>query len=238
MTPKRIIFLASGIFAAVGILVSVVIIAINGGFSGGPNGPSILNPPTSKDLWTIGGNIDDGMNLTYSLTTKLGGKSNLVDSMVSMAFDDMKDKWNINFKIKNESSSNSSGADKEVSANFSKKQLLRTDPISQDNESLIRPIEESMLVVRDLAKEPRYLVVGAVWDKIFTGSSTKDVKIEGKDSITTPAGTFDVYTLQYNVGNSISKIYLNKELPFPVKAQVYDENDKILYEYELQNISR
>jgi hypothetical protein len=236
MTPKRIVFLASGIFAAIGILVSVVIIAINGGFSGGGNGPSIFNPPTSKDLWTIGSNIEDGMNLTYSLTTTLGGKSNLKDSMVSMAFDDMQDKWNINFKIKNGSSSNS--AVKEVSANYSKKQLLRTDPISQENELLIQPIEGSILVVRDLAKEPRYLVVGAVWDKIFTGSSTKDVRIEGKDSITTPADTFDVYTLQYEVGNSISKIYLNKDMPFPVKAQVYDENDKILYEYELQSISR
>ena len=237
MTPKRIIFLASGIFAAVGILVSVVIIAINGGFSGGGNGPSIFNPPTSQDLWTIGSNIDDGMNLTYSMTTALGGKSNLKDSMVSMAFDDMQDKWNINFKIKNGSSS-SSAAVKEVSANFSKKQLLRTDPISLENESLIQPIEGSILVVRDLAKEPRYLVVGAIWDKIFTGSSTKDVRIEDRETISTPADTFDVYSLQYKVGNSISKIYLNKELPFPVKAQVYDENDKILYEYELQSISR
>lgn len=234
MTPKRIIFLASGIFAAIGILVSVVIIAIGGGFSGGGNGPSIFNPPTSKDLWTIGGNIEDGMNLTYSLTTALGGKSNLRDSMLSMAFHDIQDKWNINFKIKNGSSS----AVKEVSANFSKKQLLRTDPISQENGLLIQPMEGSILVVRDLAKEPRYLIVGAIWDKIFTGSSTKDVKIEDKDSITTPADTFDVYTLQYNVGNSTSKIYLNKDLPFPIKAQVYDENDKILYEYELQSISR
>lgn len=236
MTPKRIIFLASGIFAAIGILVSVVIIAINGGFSGGENGPSIFNPPTSKDLWTTGSNIEDGMNLTYSLTTAIGGKSNLKDSMLSMAFHDMQDKWNINFKIKNGSSSSS--AVKDVSANFSKKQLLRTDPISQENESLIQPIEGSILVVRDLAKEPRYLVVGAVWDKILTGSSTKDVKIESKDSITTPADTFDVYTLQYNVGNSTSKIYLNKDLPFPIKAQVYDDNDKILYVYELQSISR
>ena len=235
MTPKRIIFLASGIFAAVGILVSVVIIAINGGFSGGGNGPSIFNPPTSQDLWTIGSNVDDGMNLTYSLTTALGGKTNLKDSVVSMAFHDMQDKWNINFNIKNGSSS--SATVNEVSANFSKKQLLRTDPISQVNDSLIQPIEGSILVVRDLAKEPRYLVVGAVWDKIFTGSSTKDVKIEGIETLTTPAGTFDAYSLQYKVGNLISKIYLNKDVPFPIKAQVYNENDKILYEYELQNIS-
>lgn len=231
MTPKRMIFLAAGIFAAIGILVSVAIIAINGGFSG--EGPSIFNPPTSKDLWTIGGNIDDGMNLTYSLTSK-GAKSSLKDSTVSMVFHEIGEKWNINFKIEN----GSGATTKEFSANFSKKQLLRTDSIPQEDEKFVQPIERSILVVRDLAKEPRYLVVGAVWDKIFTGSSTKDVKIESTGSVSTPAGLFDIYSLEYKVGNSISKIYLNKDLPLPVMAQVYDENDKILYNYELQSISR
>ncbi len=232
MTPKRIIFLASGIMAAIGILVSVAIIAINGGFSGG--GPSIFNPPTSADLWTLGSNIDNGMNLTYSLTS-IGGKSNLKDSTISMAFRDIEDKWNVNFKIENGSSAT---APKEINANFSKKQLLRTDSISQEDDVFIQPIERSILAVRDLAKEPRYLVVGAVWDKIFIGSSTKDVKIERTESSSTPAGSFDVYSLEYKVGNSVSTIYLNKDLPLPIKALVYDENDKILYEYELQSISR
>jgi hypothetical protein len=234
MTPKRMIFLAAGIFAAIGILVSVTIIAINGGFSGG--GPSIFNPPTSSDLWILGSNIDNGMNLTYSLTSA-GAKPSLKDSTVSMAFNEIEDKWNVNFKIENGSSA-VNGSAKEISANFSKKQLLRTDPISQENDIFVQPIESSIMVVRDLAKEPRYLVVGAVWDKIFTGSSTKDVKIEGTESVSTPAGSFDVYSLEYKVGNSISKIYLNKDLPFPVMAQAYDDNDKVLYSYELQNISR
>jgi hypothetical protein len=233
MTPKRIVFLASGIFGAIGILVSIVIIAINGGFSG--NGPSIFNPPTSKDLWSIGSNIVDGMNLTYSLTTTTGGKSNLKDSIVSMNFHDIDDKWNIDFKIQNGSNSSTI---KDISANYSKKQLLRTDPITQQNEKFIQPIEGSILVIRDIAREPKYLVVGAVWEKIFTGSSTEDAKIEGKDTISTPAGTYNVYTLQYNVGNSTSKIYLNMDSPLPIKAEVYDENDKILYEYELQSVSR
>ncbi len=233
MTPKRIVFLAAGIFGAIGILVSVVIIAINGGFSG--NGPSIFNPPTSKDLWTIGSNIADGMNLTYSLTTTTGGKSNLKDSIVSMNFHDIDDKWNIDFKIQNDSNSSSI---KDISANYSKKQLLRTDPITLQNEKFIQPIEGSILVIRDIAREPKYLVVGAVWDKIFTGSSTEIARIEGKDTISTPAGTYNVYTLEYNVGNSTSKIYLNKDLPLPIKAEVYDENDKILYKYELQSVSR
>jgi hypothetical protein len=233
MTPKRIVFLASGIFGAIGILVSIVIIAINGGFSG--NGPSIFNPPTSKDLWSIGSNIVDGMNLTYSLTTTTGGKSNLKDSIVSMNFHDIDDKWNIDFKIQNGSRNSTI---KDISANYSKKQLLRTDPITQQNEKFIQPIEASILVIRDIAREPKYLVIGAVWEKIFTGSTTEDAKIEGKDTISTPAGTYNVYTLQYNVGNSTSKIYLNMDSPLPIKAEVYDENDKILYEYELQSVSR
>jgi hypothetical protein len=233
MTPKRIVFLASGIFGAIGILVSIVIIAINGGFSEG--GPSIFNPPTSKDLWSIGSNIADGMNLTYSLTTTTGGKSNLKDSIVSMKFHDIDDKWNIDFKIQNGSNSSTI---KDISANYSKKQLLRTDPITQQNEKFIQPIEGSILVIRDIAREPKYLVIGAVWEKIFTGSTTEDAKIEGKDTISTPAGTYNVYTLQYNVGNSTSKIYLNMDSPLPIKAEVYDENDKILYEYELQSVSR
>lgn len=231
MTPKRMIFLASGIFAAIGILVSVAIIAINGGFSG--EGPSIFNPPTSKDLWTLGSNIDNGMNMTYSLTST-GAKSSLIDSTVSMAFHDIQDKWNVNFKIENRTGA----APKEINANFSKKQLLRTDSIPPADDMFVQPIESSIMVVRDLAKEPRYLVVGAIWDKIFTGSSTKDVKIESTESVSTPAGPFDVYLLEYKVRNSISKMYLNKDLPFPVMAQVYDDNDKILYKYELQNISR
>ena len=234
MTPKRIIFLAAGIFAAIGILVSVAIIAINGGFSG--KGPSIFDPPTSSDLWTLGSNINNGMNLTYSLTST-GAKSSLKDSTVSMAINEIEDKWNVNFKIENGSGAVNASA-KEFSANFSKKQLLRTDPIAQENDIFVQPIERSIMIVRDLAKEPRYLVVGAVWDKIFTGSSTKDVKIEGTESVSTPAGSFDVYSLEYNVGNSVTKIYLNKDLPFPVIAQAYDENDKVLYSYELQSISR
>jgi hypothetical protein len=230
MTPKRIVFLASGIFGAIGILVSIVIIAINGGFSGG--GPSIFNPPTSKDLWSIGSNIVDEMNLTYSLTS-MGALSNLTDSTVSTKFHDIDDKWNIDFKIKNGSSTI-----KDISANYSKEQLLRTDPITQQNEKFIQPIEGSILAIRDIAREPKYLVVGAVWEKIFTSSSTIDAKIEGTDTISTPAGNYNVYALGYNVGNSTSKIYLNKDLPLPIKAEVYDENDKILYAYELQRVSR
>ena len=233
MSPKRIIFVATGIFAGVGILVSVVIIAINGGFSG--EGPSIFNPPTSKDLWTLGSNIADGMNLTYLLTSNTGDdKANLTDSIVSMRFHNMGEKWNIDFKIQNGSNNNVS----EIHANISKNQLLMTDPITEKDNKFLQPVEASVLAIRDIAREPKYLVVGAVWDKIFTGSNTIDAKIQSKDTISTPAGKYDVFSLQYKVGNSSSIIYINKDLPLPIKAQVYGENGNLLYDYELQSISR
>ena len=234
MSPKRIIFVATGIFAGIGILVSIVIIAINGGFSG--EGPSILNPPTSKDLWTLGSNIADGMNLTYSLTSNTGDdKANLTDSIVSMRFHNMGEKWNIDFKIQNGSNNNNVS---EIHANISKNQLLMTDPITEKDNKFLQPVEASVLAIRDIAREPKYLVVGAVWDKIFTGSNTIDAKIQSKDTISTPAGMYDVYSLQYKVGNSSSIIYINKDLPLPIKAQVYGENGNLLYDYELQSISR
>jgi len=234
MSPKRIIFVATGIFAGIGILVSVVIIAINGGFSG--EGPSILNPPTSKDLWTLGSNIADGMNLTYSLTSNTGDdKANLTDSIVSMRFHNMGEKWNIDFKIQNGSNNNNVS---EIHANISKNQLLMTDPITEKDNKFLQPVEASVLAIRDIAREPKYLVVGAVWDKIFTGSNTIDAKIQSKDTISTPAGMYDVFSLQYKVGNSSSIIYINKDLPLPIKAQVYGENGNLLYDYELQSISR
>jgi hypothetical protein len=234
MSPKRIIFVATGIFAGVGILVSVVIIAINGGFSGA--GPSIFNPPTSKDLWTLGSNIADGMNLTYSLTSSIGNdKANFIDSIVSMRFHNMGDKWNIDFKIQNGSNNNNVT---EIHANFSKNQLLMTNPITEQDNKFLQPVEASVLAIRDIAREPKYLVVGAVWDKIFTGSNTIDAKIQSKDSISTPAGRYDVFSLQYKIGNSLSTIYIDKDLPLPIKAQVYGENGTLLYDYELQSISR
>ena len=233
MSPIRIIFVAAGIFAGIGILVSVVIIAINGGFSG--EGPSIFNPPTSKDLWTLGSNIVDGMNLTYSLTSNTGDdKANLTDSIVSMRFHNMGEKWNIDFKIQNGSNNNAS----EIHANISKNQLLMTDPITEKDNKFLQPVEASILAIRDIAREPKYLVVGAVWDKIFTGSNTIDAKIQSKDTISTPAGMYDVFSLQYKVGNSLSTIYIDKDLPLPIKAQVYGENGNLLYDYELQSISR
>jgi hypothetical protein len=233
MSPKRTIFIATGIFAGIGILVSVVIIAINGGFSGA-GGPSIFNPPTSKDLWTLGSNIADGMNLTYSVTSSTGeAKANLIDSIVSMRFHNMGEKWNIDFRIQNGSNNNNAS---EIHTNYSKNQLLRTDPITEQDNKFLKPVEASVLAIRDIAREPKYLVVGAVWDTITVGPSSTPLRISNVQRVDIGASSYDSFVLSYEIANVQSTIYISKELPFPLKAEVYDENGTVKYSYELESI--
>ena len=72
LSPKRKVLLLSAIMAAFGIGVSIVLIAVHGGFSG--PGPSLFNPPTASNLWIVGRNIHSGTILNYSLT-KIGNHS-------------------------------------------------------------------------------------------------------------------------------------------------------------------
>ncbi len=89
----------SGIFSALGIGVSVTIIAIGGGFSG--PGPSITNPPTAADLWRVGEKIKEGEIINYSLTA-IGPHSSLNEAKVSIDFaKDIGNDWKVNFIINN-----------------------------------------------------------------------------------------------------------------------------------------
>ncbi|MGA8565023.1 MAG: hypothetical protein WB587_09740, partial [Nitrososphaeraceae archaeon] len=64
------------------------------------------------------------------------------------------------------------------------------------------------------------------------------VRITGVEKIDTPAGSFNTYILGYEIGKKQSKMYLVKELPLPIKAEVYNLNGTLQYEYELESIKR
>ena len=85
------------IFAALGVGVSVGIIAAGGGFSGGRPFP---NPPTARDIWVVGANIKDGMTLDYSLTA-VAGASSLNSTHVSMTFGRSGSDWDVQFTVVN-----------------------------------------------------------------------------------------------------------------------------------------
>ena len=259
MSRKRIVLLMSGIMATFGITVSVIIIAVNGGFSG--PGPSLFNPPTTSNLWTVGGNIYPGTILNYSLTriayhdspwSSLGEKSSLINSTVSMQFAQDQsngavnnDDWKVIIHIINGTNPptqatsarnvSSTSNSKQGTVFLSKQQLTNaaSPPISQDFIPYYEPIESSILEIRDIALQPEYLVVGAEWNSINVNIATIPVKVVTQEKIQTNAGTFNTFVLTYTIGSKPSRIWIDQHVPLPIKAQVYNTQNQLQYEYTL-----
>ena len=248
------VLLLSGIMAAFGISVSIIIIAVNGGFSG--PGPSLFNPPTVSNLWAVGGNIRTGTTLNYSLTrigshdspwSSLGSNSSLINSFVSLDFaqdETNNNDWKVTIHIINETKQSpsinmqtisSSSNIKEGTIFLSKQQLTNaaSHPISQDFLQYYEPIESSILEIRDIALQPEYLVVGADWNSISTNVATIPVKVTAQEKIRTTAGTFNTFILSYTIGSKTSRIWIDQDTPLPIKAQVYNTQDQLQYEYNL-----
>jgi hypothetical protein len=253
------VFLLSGIMAAFGISVNIIIIAVNGGFSG--PGPSLFNPPTASNLWAVGGTIHPGIMLNYSLTrigshdspwSSLGGNSSLINSFVSMQFarDETNDvvnnnDWRVPIHVINGTKlSNSNTTTQQVSSPSKSKEgtvFLSTQQltnaashsISQDFMPYYEPIQSSILEIRDIALEPKYLVIGAEWNSISVNIATIPVKIIAQEKIQTDAGTFNTFVLAYTIGSKTSRIWIDQHVPLPVKAQVYNTQNQLQYEYTL-----
>jgi hypothetical protein len=220
----------TAIFAAMGIGVSASIIAAGGGFSGPV--PSILNPPTEKDIWTVGAHIHNGTTLQYTLTGK-GPSSSLDSARVSIIFEDAGNEWNVTFVIIN-------GSEQTIERTIPmSKELTREGQLEDSFKPYFETIQSSIFAVRDMdySGRPKYLVLGAPWDTIFVGASSITVVVSGNETVQTPAGTFDAFVLSYKLKHNISKVWVVRDMPLPVKAEVFDADDNLQYMYELAKAS-
>ena len=229
MTPKKAILVTSGILGFLGILVSIVIIAIGGGFSG--PGASIFNPPSDKDLWRVGNNLVNGTQLIYSLTTT--EPNHLINNEnISMIFINEGDKWKVLISYDN--------LKKSITNNISLSKLSFT-PVGIVNygpTSILGQVSSSIFAIRDIAREPKYLVVGAIWDTMDVGTISIPLRITKFENVKTAAGSYDSFVLSYQIGNKESRIFLVRGLPLPIKSEVYSANGTLIYKYELVSFKR
>jgi hypothetical protein len=219
----------TAIFAALGIGVSVAIIAFGGGFSGGP---TPLDPPGPEDIWVVGSSIRDGTVLKYSLSS-IGPSSSLHSATVSMNFRESGDNWNVTFAIVN-------GTDQEFTNGITmSKMLTREGEIDDSFMPYLEPIQSSVFAVRDMdyGNRDKYLVVGAPWNTIFYKASQVTVRVTAEEKIQTPAGSFDSFVLSYKLGEKESRIWMVSHLPLPARAEVYDTDDNLQYKFELIEVS-
>jgi hypothetical protein len=226
MSPVRRVILLSIILGTLGIIVSIVIVAAGGGFSG--PAPSLLSPPSSKDLWIVGEGLQNNTQINYTLTATTPSGLSLIDSIVSVHFVQGNDSWNANFNIIN------SSRDYDGSVLLSREYLTNRQKPEGSLADVYRIIESSLFDIRNFATEPKYLVPGAVWDDVISGALTAPIRITGKDSLNVNGTKVDTYVLQYDLPSKISKIWIAHGFPLPIKADVGDPGSNTRYSFEMQ----
>ena len=221
----------TAIFATLGIGVSIAIIAAGGGFES--SSPNILDPPTEADIWKVGDHIQDGMTLEYALTSR-GELNSLESALVSMNFRQAGENWNVRFTI-----TNGTGQPSIDHTLVMSNELTREGQLDESFRPYFEHIQSSIFAVRDMeyGESPKYLVLGAPWNTIFVGSSSVTARVTNEERVSTPAGVFDSFVLSYKLAEQTSKIWVVRDMPLPVKAEVYDAEDKLLYQYELVSVS-
>lgn len=227
MSPVRRVILLSIILGTLGIVVSIVIVAAGGGFSG--PAPSLLSPPSSKDLWVVGEGLQNNTQINYTLTATTPSGLSLIDSIVSVHFvQEGNDSWNASFNIMNNSREYTG------SIPLSKEYLTNKQMPDGSLADVYRIIESSLLDIRNFAIEPKYLVPGAVWDDVVSGALTAPIRITGKDSLAVNGTRVDSFVLQYDLPSKISKIWIAHGFPLPIKADVGDPSSNTRYTFQMQ----
>ena len=86
---------------------------------------------------------------------------------------------------------------------------------------------------RDIALQQEYLVVGAEWNSITLNVATVHVKVIAQEKIQTIEGSFDTFVLGYTIGSKTSRIWIDHDIPLPIKAEVYNAQNQLQYRYAL-----
>lgn len=231
MSPVRRVILLTAILGTLGIVVSLVIVAAGGGFSG--PAPSLLSPPSSKDLWVVGEGLLNNTQINYTLTSTSPSGLSLINSTISVQFiQEGNDSWKADFNIMNDS------RDYTGSILLSKEYLTNRQIPEGRLADVYRIVESSLFDIRNFAIEPKYLVPGAVWDNVVSGALTAPIRITGRDSLIVNGTTVDSYVLQYDLPSKVSKIWIAHGFPLPIKADVGDSGSNTRYTFEMQGYNK
>jgi hypothetical protein len=98
-------------------------------------------------------------------------------------------------------------------------------------------LDSTVFSVRDLAIEDKYLVKGAVWGDMYIHDIQEEIKVTAHTKVSLKFGSLDSYIISYQEGEKENKLWIVDNLPFPVKAEVYDLSGNLQYSYELTSLS-
>lgn len=187
-----------------------------------PAGSDILERPTEQ--WTVGSALKENTVLKYSLSHI---DNNYQELLVTFEFLEKEDRnWRTSLTIDSPDGTF-------MQELLMSRSIIPVSEIEPEMKPYMKMIQTSILWIVDYAIEPKYLANGAVWGSITHGVQTQDLKISTKESVRTQAGVYDSYVLSYKIKDKESKIWIVKDKPLPVKAEVYDEDGILQFMFDL-----
>lgn len=95
--------------------------------------------------------------------------------------------------------------------------------------------ESSLQWLASFVPKPGQSLSAAYWGKIASIGGSP-ISPTGQEKVSVPAGSFDTTLVSWHKGVD-NKIWINKDMPYPVKAQTYADvtsgNPPVLYQFEL-----
>jgi len=210
-----------GIAGGVGAVVIIGIIAY--GEMTRPAGSDILERPTEQ--WKVGNSLEENTVLTYRL---FHIDNNYEELKITIEFIEKQDgNWRSSITIEDPLN----GTNRQDL--LMSQSMIPVSAIEPNVKPYMKMVQSSVLWIVDYAIEPKYLTIGAVWGIITHGVQREDLKITARDKAVTDAGTFDSYILSYKMKDKESAIWIVKDKPLPVKAEVYDVDGNLQFKFEL-----
>ncbi len=97
----------------------------------------------------------------------------------------------------------------------------------------IKALDKTVLSIRDVVIEPKYLVVGADWGTIYIGKFAPKLTVTDYTDNRFEFGTLKTYTLSYEINNVKSSFLIADNMPFPLKGEVYTLDGNLEYFFEV-----
>lgn len=170
---------------------------------------------SNEGVWEIGNGLSDGSILTYKI--EIQNKSMIAD----LRFNRIDNNWLSSIQVNNVTH------DIIFTNN-----LIPTDIPEDFNEW--NDLRSSLFWIIDYVYEPKPLVGNSIWSSITYGIKTYELKIVAKESISIESGEFEAYKVAYYLGyQGGGEFWIVKNMPLPVKAQVFDTDNNLIFRYEL-----
>lgn len=108
--------------------------------------------------------------------------------------------------------------------------------VSDEAKPYFDALDQSVFSMRDYATSDQYLAMGAEWGDLYIGANHEKLVVTGVGSTPFAFGSEKAFMLSYREGANENRFWIVDNLPLPVKAQAYNFDGTLDYDFELVSL--